>query len=159
MINVYSNPQERAVVEQVQLKLEELGFTIVKLRIREQEEVKNCSLSMERLDEKPVNIQDCRLVYRCLQNLIEEETLSLAGFSLEVGSPGINRPLTRRKDYVAAIELTVKIQTLRKIDNKRNFKGCLKGVSNTEITLVTSSDNKTHTIGFGDISEAYLKTY
>jgi ribosome maturation factor RimP len=56
-------------------------------------------------------------------------------YNLEVSSPGINRPLTRRKDFDTWEGYDVKIKTNELIEQRKNFKGILRGISKNEILL------------------------
>ena len=159
MVNVYKNDKEKAIVEQLKEFLKDLGFRIVKIRITKKNEDKNCAMAIERIDSNSVNLRDCRKVYSSLQALINDNILPLAEHSLEVSSPGINKPLTRVEDFKAAISSNIKVQTIYKIENKKSFKGKLESVQENQITLTTASDNKKYDISFNEISEAYLKVY
>jgi len=159
MVNVYKSDKEKAIAGQLRELFKDLGFGIVKIRITEINKDNNCTIVIERVDSTLVNIHDCRKVYNSLQNLIDDNTLPLADHSLEISSPGINKPLTRIKDFQAAVNSEIKVRTLYKIDNKRGFKGKLESVKQNQITLISESNNKKYDIGFNEISEAYLQVY
>ena len=74
MVNVYKNDKEKAIVEQLEEFLKDLGFRIVKIRITKINEDNNCAMAIERINLTPVNLHDCRKVYNSLQNLINEMT-------------------------------------------------------------------------------------
>lgn len=159
MVNVYKNNKEKTVVEQLKGSLKDLGFRIVKIRITEKNRGKICAMAIERIDLSYVNIHDCRNVHSFLQDLIDNNVLPLAGHSLEVSSPGINKPLTRVEDFKTAINSNIEVQTIFKVKNKKNFRGKLESVQEHQITLATASNNKKYDISFNEISEAYLKVY
>ena len=56
-------------------------------------------------------------------------------YTLEVSSPGIDRPLTRLKDFVRYEGYEVKLETSELIDGRRRFKGVLAGVQDDEVLI------------------------
>ena len=75
-------------------------------------------------------------------------------YSLEVSSPGIDRPLTRMKDFETWEGYDVKLQTAELISGRKNFKGTLRGVEDGEVLIEISEG----TIGlpFDWLTEAKL---
>ncbi len=65
---------------------------------------------------------------RCRPILDVEDPITDA-YSLEVSSPGIDRPLTRPKDFDRFAGHEAKIETHEPIDGRKRFKGILKGVA------------------------------
>ena len=73
-------------------------------------------------------------------------------YTLEVASPGINRPLTRLKDFEAFRGQRVKLRTFRPRGGRKFFAGVLAAVSEEGIELDDSGQR--HAFGFDEIQEA-----
>jgi len=79
-------------------------------------------------------------------------------YTLEVSSPGIDRPLTRLKDFETWEGYEAKIETSEMIDGRRRFKGMLQGVEGDEVLIEIEEQGETMTIGlqFDWLSDAKL---
>ncbi|MCW7755177.1 ribosome maturation factor RimP [Desulfobotulus sp. H1] len=75
-------------------------------------------------------------------------------YSLEVSSPGINRPLVKPWDFERFAGETVRVRTRIPIDGQRNFRGELLGI--TEGMVHIKLEEKTAAISFGEIHSARL---
>lgn len=82
-----------------------------------------------------VTIDDCVRASHGVEDLIAVEDFIPVGYSLEVSSPGINRPLRRREDFERSVGERVSIKTEEPIDGRKNFKGMLKGLKGDEIVM------------------------
>ncbi len=102
-----------------------------------------------------ITIKDCENVSRELDTLLDEEDLIQHSYTLEVTSPGIDRPLTRIEDYLKNKGSLLKVTTKKGIHNQNVFIGRLKDVSKEGIVL--EFDKKRVTIAFINISRARLE--
>jgi ribosome maturation factor RimP len=75
-------------------------------------------------------------VSRALEGVLDVEDLIPYRYVLEVSSPGLNRPLRRKEDFVRFAGECVKIKTKEPIEGRSNYKGILNGMDGAEI-LVT----------------------
>ena len=101
-----------------------------------------------------VTLDDCVNVSRQLNDLLDVYLEDIGPYNLEVSSPGPERPLSKLKDYERFKGRKAKIRTWQPIDDRKNFTGVILGVAAEQIQL--SSNEKTVTIPFGDISKARL---
>ena len=136
----------------IQPTIEGLGFEIV--RIKFSEEGKPTLKIMVDKNDNGVEIAECALVSTSVSAILDVSDPIDQEYNLEISSPGINRPLTRRKDFDIWKGYNIKIKTAKEIDRRKNFKGMLKGTKNEEILLEISEG----TIGlcFDWIEEAKL---
>ena len=89
---------------------------------------------------KIIDIEDCAKYSRTISEFLDKKNLISHDFSLEVSSPGINRPLTRLKDFYEFKGNKVKI-TQTNLENKKiNYKGLLTEVTDNSI-LLDQNDN------------------
>jgi len=69
-----------------------------------------------------------RAISRSVSAVLDVEDPVSGEYVLEVSSPGIDRPLTRLKDFERYDGYEVKLETSELIDGRRRFKGALRGV-------------------------------
>jgi ribosome maturation factor RimP len=72
-----------------------------------------------------VTIDDCARVSRELGSLIDVKDMIRHPYVFEVSSPGLNRPLTREKDFLRVVGKKVKVRMSAPINGRRNYAGCL----------------------------------
>jgi ribosome maturation factor RimP len=82
-----------------------------------------------------VTLDELARVSRELGDLLEVRDVIHGRYTLEVSSPGINRPLTRMEDFRRFVGRRVRIHTAAPVEGRRNFLGTLESVSNDAVTL------------------------
>ena len=107
---------------------EDLGFEIVRVRLLGGENGRILQIMAERPD-GTMNIEGCAELSRALSALLDVEDPIDASYDLEVSSPGIDRPLTRPKDFENYAGFDAKLELQTPIDGRRRFKGKLEGVA------------------------------
>ncbi|HPQ81331.1 MAG TPA: ribosome maturation factor RimP [bacterium] len=101
-----------------------------------------------------VTIDDCAAASRGVEDLLEVEDVMPSGYNLEVSSPGIDRPLRRRKDFERYCGSRVRIRTFEPIEGRGNFKGTLERLDGDEIVMEV--DGRHYRIPFGSVAKARL---
>ncbi|MFO7570249.1 MAG: ribosome maturation factor RimP [Smithellaceae bacterium] len=81
-----------------------------------------------------VTIDDCQMISRECEVVLDIEELIQTQYILEVSSPGLDRPLKKREDYERFHDRLVKIRTYRAVDGQKNFLGRLKGLIDDPVT-------------------------
>ena len=89
---------------------------------------------------KIIDIDDCAKYSRIISEYLDKSNLLSQDFNLEVSSPGINRPLTRYKDFQKFKGNKVKITQINLENKKINYKGILTEVTENSI-LLDQNDN------------------
>ena len=87
--------------------------------------------------EDGVSLDDCSAVSREVGRLLEVEDPIEQPYKLEVSSPGLERPLTKEKDYLRFLHRKAKIKTREPVDNQRVFVGTIEDLHNKVLTLRT----------------------
>ncbi len=87
-----------------------------------------------------VNLADCQQVSRQVGVFLDVEDLVPHQYTLEVSSPGIERPLFRPTDYRRFAGSEIRLTVLEKIDGRRNFQGRLLGLVNGLVELDTGGE-------------------
>lgn len=101
-----------------------------------------------------VTLDDCAGVSRELGDILDVELEDNIRYNLEVSSPGINRPLTREKDFERFKGKRAKIKVKAPVDGQKNFTGLLLGISDGVIKLET--DKGEVDIPFQGVAKARL---
>ena len=104
--------------------------------------------------EDGVTVDDCGLVSKRLSIILDETDLLKGQYDLEVSSPGINRPLTKKSHFERFSGQRVKIKTKMPINGSRNFTGVFE--AKDDGVSVTVDDEKTE-IPYKNIKKANLK--
>lgn len=133
--------------------IEAAGFRLVRLRMMGGK-MKTLQIMAERED-GTMNVDDCAELSAALSDFFEAEPDAIPGeFNLEISSPGIDRPLTRLKDFLRWAGHEAKIEANVMIDGRKRFRGILKGLDGSDVML--EAGKQTITLPFGAIAEAKL---
>ncbi len=108
--------------------------------------------------DKPDGIthQDCSHISHQIGTTLDIEDIISYPYVLEVSSPGINRGLYKKDDYIRFTGHKVRLKTRSIIEGKRNFNGYLEGIEEDQIKL-RSDKNKLLLIPFDSIITAHLE--
>jgi ribosome maturation factor RimP len=102
-----------------------------------------------------VDVELCAAISRDLGAVLDVEDAIDRAYTMEVSSPGIERPLTRENDYRRFAGRAAAIKTNTAIDGRRRFKGVLKGMTAAGVVLETT-DSEAVTIPAELIDRANL---
>src|SRR5687767_9889382 len=89
----------------------------------------------ERPDTRQLTLEDCERLSRRLSERLDEADPIEHAYRLEVSSPGIDRPLTRRRDFEDYKGHEARISLKEKLDGRREFKGELKGLDGDDVLV------------------------
>lgn len=106
--------------------------------------------------EESVSVTDCADVSRDLSAILDVEDVVPAAYTLEVSSPGLDRPLTRPDDYDRFAGRHAKLVMREAVDGQKYFKGRLGGVEDGHV-LIEGEDRRTHRVPLGVIARANLE--
>jgi len=104
-----------------------------------------------------VTLDDCALISGELGDILDATMEDIGPYSLEVSSPGVNRPLGRPEDYNRFKGQRVHIKTRQPIDGRKNYRGLLRGMVEGMVTVVC--ENKEISIPILEISIARLVNF
>lgn len=143
---------DRRIAEIVTPVVEDMGFEVVRVRMMSGKDTV-VQIMVQRPDGQ-IEVDECGQISTALSAVLDVEDPILDEYNLEVSSPGIDRPLTRLKDFDLWEGFEAKVETEQLIDGRRRFKGQLAGTEGDEI-LITISEG---TIGlkFDWLSDAKL---
>jgi len=113
-------------------------------------------IMIEPADGRPMDVEACATLSRALSAVLDVEDPISGSYTLEVSSPGIDRPLTREKDYVRWAGHVVRVETAQPVDGRRRFKGTLLGLDGGAIR-VKLDDGQEVTLPLGAVAKAKLE--
>lgn len=136
--------------------IEDLGFELVRLRLQG-----GRTATLQIMADRPeggINVDDCAVISTAVSAALDVEDPLEDAYHLEVSSPGIDRPLTRLKDFATFEGYDARLETSQPIDGRKRFKGVLAGVDGEEVLLNIEDRGETVTIGlnFDLLSDAKL---
>lgn len=82
-----------------------------------------------------VNIDDCSEISYLLSPLFDVEDLIPGNYSLEISSPGLDRPLKKMADFEKFAGNKIRLRTKTPMNGRGNFKGILQGVDGNEVLV------------------------
>lgn len=82
-----------------------------------------------------ITVNDCELVSRAMNEILDAEDYIEDSYIFEVSSPGLGRPLKKERDYVRSMGKELEIRTYRSIDRKKEFYGILKAYDDSSVTI------------------------
>jgi len=124
---------DRRMAEIITPVIEDMGYELVRVRLMSGKES-----ILQVMADKPeggIEVDDCAQISTALSAVLDVEDPILEAYTLEVSSPGIDRPLTRLKDFDMFEGYEAKIETDELIDGQRRFKGQLAGVEGDEVLI------------------------
>ena len=108
--------------------LEAMGYEIVRVQLSGGR-VPTLQVMAERTDGAPITLDDCTAISRTASALLDVEDPLQGSYTLEVSSPGIDRPLVRAKDFERFAGFEVRAETAVSFDGRRRFRGRLLGIA------------------------------
>ncbi len=145
-------PIDKRLAEIVTPTVEGMGFALVRLRLMGGR-TKTLQVMAERAD-GTMEIEDCAELSRALSAVLDVEDPIADEYSLEVSSPGIDRPLTRLADFERWEGYEAKLETEELIEGRRRFKGILAGTADGEVLI--EIEEGTIGLDFAWLSDAKL---
>ena len=137
-----SDRRFRSIVEPT---IHGMGFELVRIRL-----IASSAPVLQVMVQRPdgtINVDECAQISTALSAVLDVEASISEAYTLEVSSPGIDRPLTRIKDFVQWLGYSAKLETEQLIDGRRRFKGVLMGVQDDEILIEIENQGEMVTIG------------
>ncbi|MEP1767299.1 MAG: ribosome maturation factor RimP [Sulfitobacter sp.] len=124
---------DRRLAEIITPVIEDMGYELVRVRL-----MSGKTSTLQIMADKPeggIEVDDCAQISTAVGAVLDVEDPIIDEYALEVSSPGIDRPLTRLKDFANFEGYEAKIETDDMIDGRRRFKGELAGVEGDEVLI------------------------
>ena len=143
-----------AIARLIEPAVKDMGFELVRVAMIGGKSDPTLQVMAERPDTRQLHIDDCADLSRKLSDVLDEADPIEEAYRLEVSSPGIDRPLTRRADYAdwAGHEARIKFET--PVDGAKQVSGIIEGIDGDTVTIATTVGNRT--VQFDNIASAKL---
>ena len=135
---------------------EAAGYEIVRLRLMGGEHARRLQIMAERPSDGDMNVEDCARLSRAISEIMDAADPIAGEYTLEVSSPGVDRPLTRLKDFAAFEGHEARLELDRMAEGRKRFKGLLAGVEDDAVAIDLEGEEETAMIPFAWIVEAKL---
>ncbi len=149
---IAKSSMDRRLAEIVTPVIEDMGFELVRLRL-----MGGNTPTLQIMAERPgggIEVDDCAEISIAVSAVLDVEDPILDAYNLEVSSPGIDRPLTRLKDFETFEGYEAKLETSELIDGRKRFRGVLAGVEDNDVLI--NIDEGTVGLQFDWLAEAKL---
>ena len=134
--------------------LDGMGYELVRVQMSGGRQHSRLQVMAERADQRGMTVDDCAEISRAVSALLDVEDPIAGSYDLEVSSPGIDRPLTRPRDFERFAGQEAKIEMRETLDGRRRFRGLLKGFE--EGCALLEVESETVKLPVEDIERAKL---
>ena len=132
-----------------------LGYELVRLMMIGGTSDPTLQVMAERADTRQLDIVDCERISRRLSEMLDLADPIEGSYRLEVSSPGIDRPLTRLKDFADWSGHEARVTLAEQRDGRKQFTGSLVGLEGQTVKL-RAKDGEVYDLPFSDIASAKL---
>jgi ribosome maturation factor RimP len=138
----------------IEPSLDAMGYELVRVMMQGRQRP-TLQIMAERKDGKWMTVDDCADISRSISAIFDVEDPIQGAYTLEVSSPGIDRPLTRAKDFATWAGFEAKLESLVPVDGRKRFKGKLHGLDDDGRVVMDTEAGELR-IAFEDIRSAKL---
>lgn len=139
----------------IEPEVNRLGYDLVRVQMIGGSSDPTLQVMAERGDTRQLDLADCEKISRRLSEVLDFADPIAGSYRLEVSSPGIDRPLTRLKDYKDWAGYEARVTLAEPHEGRKSFTGTLQGSEGEEI-LILAKDGRSHALRFHEISSAKL---
>lgn len=122
----------------VEPALNDLGFHLVRVTVSGRD-----GTTLQIMTERPdgtITVEDCADISRNLSPLLDAHDPISGRYTLEISSPGIDRPLARASDFDAWAGYEAKVETKELVAGRKRFRGIIQGLAGSEVRLEVPPD-------------------
>jgi ribosome maturation factor RimP len=148
--------EDQGLLELLDPVAEAAGYEIVRLRLMGGEHARRLQIMAERPSDGDMNVEDCARLSRAISEIMDAADPIAGEYTLEVSSPGVDRPLTRLKDFAVYEGYEARLELDRVAEGRKRFKGMLAGVEDDAVAIDLEGEEETAIIPFSWIVEAKL---
>ncbi len=145
-----------ALTRLIEPELKSLGYDLVRVAMIGGTSDPTLQVMAERPDTRQLVLSDCETISRRLSELLDEKDPIEGSYRLEVSSPGIDRPLTRLRDFEDWSGHEARITLAEPMGGRKQFSGTLRGTGEGSVVHVLGKDGKDYVVPFASIASAKL---
>lgn len=137
----------------IEPSLTDMGYELVRVRLTGSQR-KTLQIMADRLDGKGMGVEDCSDISYAVSVLLDVEDPIQGAYSLEVSSPGIDRPLMKPEHFARFAGFDAKVELARMQDGRKRFIGPIQGVDQMGVHLL--QEGEAVILPFAEIRSAKL---
>ena len=126
-----------AVTKLIEPEVKALGFNLVRVAMTGGRSDPTLQVMAERPDTRQLNLDDCQAISRRLSDLLDDKDPIDGSYRLEVSSPGIDRPLTRRSDYSDWAGHEARLKLHETLQGAKQVSGVIEGIDDNIVSVAT----------------------
>ncbi len=149
--------EDLKLLEMLDPVAEAAGYEIVRIRLMGGERnQRRLQIMAERPEDGDMNVEDCAKLSRAVSEVLDAADPISGEYTLEVSSPGVDRPLTRLKDFDTYEGYEIKLELDRLAEGRKRFRGVLAGTEDGQVAIDLEGEEETALVPFAWIVEAKL---
>jgi len=148
--------EDLKLLEMLDPVAEAVGYEIVRLRLMGGERNQRRLQIMAERPDGDMNVEDCARLSRAVSEVLDAADPISGEYLLEVSSPGVDRPLTRLKDFDTYEGYEARLELDRLAEGRKRFRGVLAGVEDGQVAIDLEGEEETALVPFAWIVEAKL---
>lgn len=151
--------EDRKLLEIFDALAEPLGLDIVRVRLMGSNRpggARRLQIMAERKRDGEINVNECARLSRAVAAYMDEVDPIEGEYVLEVSSPGIDRPLTRLKDFQTYEGLEARIELDRLAEGRKRFRGILAGIEDDHVAIDLEGEEETALVPFSWVIDAKI---
>jgi ribosome maturation factor RimP len=148
--------EDRQLLELLDPVAEAMGYEIVRLRLMGGVTARRLQIMAERDADGTMLVEDCTALSRTVSQVMDAADPITGEYLLEISSPGIDRPLTRLKDFETFEGFEARLELDRLAEGRKRFKGELAGIEGDNVALNLEGEEETALLPFEWIIDAKL---
>ena len=134
--------------------IEELGYELVRVLVLGRDRP-TVQVMADRADGAQISVEDCERITHAVSAVLDVDDPITGAWTLEVSSAGIDRPLTRVKDWVRFAGHQARVEMIAPVEGRRRFTGIILGADETT-ARVRVDDGTEVTLPLADLRRAKL---
>lgn len=144
---------EKRIEDLIAPTIDDMGFEVVRVMIMGTRTMR-LQVMAERKDGSGISVEDCAIISRAISAVMDVEDPIEDAYHLEVSSPGLDRPLTRPKDFVRFKGFLAKVELFDALDGQRRFQGHI--VDSDDETVSLNVDGDLRVLPFAEMKKSKL---
>lgn len=141
---------EQQICNIIEPALKSEGLVIVQVKYSN----KILQIMLEHDDGRAIAIDECGKASKIISTLLDVSDMIDERYFLEVGSPGIERPLTKQEDYIRFIGKMAKVRLISQEHGRKRIKGTIINLENNKLTI--KENDVEYVVDYSNISSANL---
>ncbi|MDF1585355.1 ribosome maturation factor RimP [Marinimicrococcus flavescens] len=127
------------IAQLIEPALKDMGFELVQVRLMGGTR-RTLQVMAEHLDrERTMTVDDCADISHAVSALLDVADPIPGAFTLEVSSPGLDRPLVKREDYDRFRGHEARVETEELVDGRKRFVGVIEGLEGDEVVILVGN--------------------